>query len=105
MAYSLKLWTNPRDTADERLYINGTTRSAVYFARSKTDGRVVWSSKAHDTPAKFRTGDHYGKCRKDGDAAEIVAEAFGVEIGEGTGEEEWSRLVAIARGGLIVEAR
>ncbi len=41
MTYSLKIWTNPRNEADVRLYINGTTRQALYLKASHTDGRLV----------------------------------------------------------------
>lgn len=99
MTFSLKLWTNPRDENDVRLYVNGTTRSAVYLKRSRTDGRLVWSSKANDTPPKFRTGDHYGKVGKDGDAARMVAEALGLRLGE----DDWTQAVAVAESGLQVE--
>lgn len=102
MGYSLKAWTNPRDEKNVRLYINGTTRSAVYFVKNK-NGKAVWSSKANDTPPKFRTGDHYGKVRKDGDAAHKVAEAFGVTLGEKGGGADWDRLLECAASGMIVE--
>jgi uncharacterized protein YqjF (DUF2071 family) len=39
--YGMRIWTNPRDEADIRLYIDGTTRSGVYFKRSAMDGRLV----------------------------------------------------------------
>lgn len=102
MTFSLKIWINPRN-GSERLYLNGTTRKSVYF-KCAEDGRVVWSSKANDTPHKFQTGDHYGKIRKDREAATSAAEAFGVALGEGSGEQEWSALRAIAERGLIIEA-
>lgn len=96
--YSLKLWTHPT-TGAERLYINGTPRQAVYFHRA-ADGRVVWSSRANDQREK--TGNHYEKLRKDGDAAREVAEAFSVKIGKESGEEDWNALRAAAAQGLIV---
>ena len=99
MAFSLKSWTNPRDGA-ERLYLNGTTRKSVYFERAH-DGRVLWSSKANDTPHKFQSGDHYGKVRKDREAVLSAALAFGVTIGGG--EEDWARLRLIAETGLMIE--
>ena len=100
--YSLKTWINPRDPSDARVYINGTTRQSVYFTRGR-DGRVTWSSKANDTPHRFQTGDHYGKIRKDGDAASTVADAFGIKLGDGTGDAEWNRLLQIAADGIMVE--
>lgn len=85
-----------------RIYINGTTRSKVYFMRGR-DGRVVWSSKVADTPQKFQSGNHYQKKNKDGDAARAVAEAFGVSLGDGTGDKEWDILMEAAKNGVSVE--
>lgn len=100
--YSLRVWTNPRNPADIRVYIGGTTRQSVYFKR-EPDGRVVWSSKTHDTDPKYRTGDHYGKVRKDGAAAREVADAFSINLGDATtGEAEWSRILQIAADGIQV---
>lgn len=97
--YSLKLWTNPRDMADVRLYVQGTTRQSVYLKRARDDGRLVWSSKANDTPPKYRTGDHYGKVNKDRDAADTVCEALGLKLGE----QDWDKAVETAESGLQVE--
>ncbi|MCC7047189.1 MAG: hypothetical protein IT562_10790 [Alphaproteobacteria bacterium] len=100
--YSLKIWTKPG--SDEiRLYINGTTRQSVYFALARDGQHVVWSSKANDTPHKFQTGDHYGKVRKDGAAAEEVAEAFDLKLGAESTRDDWDRIVQIARDGIQVE--
>lgn len=99
MTYSLTHWTNPRNEADVRLYVNGTTRKAVYLKPSATDGRLVWSSKTNDTPAKFRSGDHWGKVNKDRDAANAVAEALGLRLGE----QDWDLAVKTAQSGLMVQ--
>lgn len=98
MTYSLKIWTKP-GSDEPRLYVNGTTRNALYFKLSDK-GTVVWSSKANDTPHKFHTGDHYGKIRKDGDAAEEVANAYDLKLGEGSSREDWDRIVQIAKDGI-----
>ncbi|WP_319798271.1 hypothetical protein [Nitrobacter sp.] len=100
MTYSLKIWTNPRD-GEVRLYVNGTPRQALYFKKS-TDGRLVWSSKANDTPHRFQTGDHYGKVRKDGAAAAEVAAAYSLELGKGDGQ--WERALQLATDGIEVGA-
>lgn len=100
MTYSLKAWTNPHHANDIRIYIQGTTRQSIYFKRA-ADGRLVWSSKANDTPHKFQTGDHYGKIRKDREAALAVADAFNIKLGDGTGEAEWNRLLQIASTGIV----
>lgn len=96
MTFSLKIWNKP-GTDEVRLYINGTTRQSLYFAKSSKDGRLVWSSKANDTPHKFQTGDHYGKIQKDRKAAEMVAEAFGLKLGE---QGEFERALEIAKAGI-----
>jgi hypothetical protein len=101
MTYSLKIWIKP-DSDEIRLYINGTTRQSVYFKLSAA-GHVVWSSKANDTPHKYQTGDHYGKVRKDGEAASMVAEAYSLTLGNGSSREDWDRIVQIARDGIQVE--
>lgn len=103
--YSLRLWTNPRDTNDVRVYVNGTNRQAVYLKCSRDGTRVVWSSKANDTPTKFRTGDHYGKVRKDGDAAREVAAAYSITLGADGQEGEWNRLLAIVADGIEIQAK
>lgn len=100
MTYSLKLWQKP-GSDDIRLYINGTPRQALYLKqKSGSAGQIVWSSKANDTPHKFQTGDHYGKIRKDGDAADEVMKAFGLEYKK---DGEWERALEIAKGGISVE--
>lgn len=101
--YWLSIWQKP-NTDEIRLYINGTSRQSVYF-KLADDGRVVWSSKANDTPPKYRTGDHYGKVRKDREAACDVAAAFNLRLGEGSSREDWDRIVQIARDGIQVEPR
>lgn len=94
MTYSLKLWTNPRD-GSERLYINGTTRQALYLKLSSKK-TLVWSSKAND--ASEHTGDHYGKIRKDSEAAHEVCAAANLKLG---GEEvEWIKARELAVSGL-----
>lgn len=103
MTYSLKIWQKP-DSDEIRLYINGTNRPSVYFKLSAA-GHVVWSSKTNDTPPKFRTGDHYGKCRKDGEAAADVAAAYDLELGEGSARADWDRIVQIARDGIAAEPK
>lgn len=100
MYYSLRIWTNPGNPADIRIYIDGTTRTSVYFTRSDFDGRLVWSSNAIDASLRRRTGDYYTKKRKDGEAAARVADAFGVKLGTGTGEAEWDRLLQIVADGI-----
>lgn len=100
--YSLKIWTNPSRPDDVRVYIHGTTRSAVYFKLS-SKGTVVWSSKTNDTPTKFRTGDHYGKIDKDGRAAEEVAEAFNITLGDKSSVEDWQRVLQLAADGIEIE--
>ena len=98
---SLNLWRKP-NSDQIRLYINGTTRRGVYIVEGK-DGTAVWSSKANDTPHRFQTGDHYGKVRKDGDAARMVAAAYGVTLGKDGDPDGWTRLLAAAEQGLEVE--
>lgn len=99
MTYSLSPWTHPT-TGEQRLYVNGTTRKAVYLAAAKSDGRLIWSSKVQDTPTKFRSGDHWGKVNKDRDAAYAVAEALGLRLGE----QDWALAVQTAATGLQVKA-
>lgn len=102
--YSLKIWTKPG--SDEiRLYINGTNRQSVYFALARDGQRVVWSSKTNDTPHKFQTGDHYGKVRKDREAALEVAAAYNLLLGDESSREDWDRIVQIARDGIQVEPK
>lgn len=102
MPYTLRSWTH--ENGRHRLYIGGTTRQSIYLTRRESDGAVVWSSKANDTPHRFQTGDHYGKVRKDREACEIFAEAIGVTLGDPEGAEEaWARLSQIAASGLIIE--
>jgi hypothetical protein len=98
--YSLRVWTNPAKPDDVRIYINGTTRQGVYFKFSTTGNEVVWSSKTNDTPPRFRTGDHYGKIRKDGAAASDVAAAYGFVLGAGTTREDFDAMLAVAQSGL-----
>lgn len=100
MTYSLKIWNKP-GSDDVRLYINGTTRQSVYLKKSREgSGRIVWSSKANDTPHRFQTGDHYGKCRKDEAAAREVMEAYGLEFRK---DGEWERALAFAQQGIEME--
>lgn len=73
-------WTNPRDNSI-RAYINDPRRKTVYFC-ADANGKTTWSSKAADTPHKFQTGDHYGKVRKDQDAAHEFAKENGIVLGE-----------------------
>lgn len=96
MTYSLKIWTKADGAT--RLYINGTPRQALYF--SQEDGKLVWSSKANDTPHRYQTGDHYGKVRKDAAAANEVAKAYGLKLGE---PGEWDRALRIAQDGIELE--
>lgn len=96
--YSLTAWTHPA-TGQIRLYVNGTTRSGVYLLQD-SGGRVVWSSKTNDTPTKFRSGDHWGKVKKDGAAAEMVAERFGIPLGNESTADDWTRAVQIAADGI-----
>lgn len=97
MAYFLKSWINPKD-GSERLYVQGTTRQSVYLTQRKSDGALVWSSKASDTPHKFQTGDHYGKIKKDRAAVEEVCEAYGLILGGGA--DQWDRARHIAVDGI-----
>jgi hypothetical protein len=98
--YSLQIWQKPN--SDEiRIYINGTSRQSVYF-KLDPKCRVVWSSKANDTPRKFQSGDHYGKIKKDANAADEVAEAYGFKLGDGTNLEDWDRMVQIAKDGIQI---
>ena len=97
MTFSLKLWTKP-GSDEVRIYIQGTSRDTIYFAQ-KSNGKLTWSSKANDTPYKFQTGNHYGKVNKDGEAADRVAQAYGLELGE----SEFEAAVEIAKSGLEVE--
>lgn len=114
MTFSLTIWQRADDTAlhsyinDKtglepqearlRIYINGTPRKKVYFVAGK-DGDLRWSSKTNDTPAKFRTGGHYGKIRKDADAAEEVAAAYGWTLGE----TPFAVALQVARDGIEVD--
>lgn len=100
--YSLNIWTKP-DSDETRIYINGTYRKGVYFKMSKF-GKLVWSSKANDTPSKYRTGNHYGKVNKDRAAAREVAEAYGVTLGDESTVEDWERLLQIAQDGVQIAA-
>lgn len=80
MGFRLKTWTNPRD-GRVRIYVEGTTRDTIYFDEG-AGGALAWSSKSMDTPYRYRSGDHYGKVRKDQEAASEVAKAFGFKLGE-----------------------
>lgn len=99
--YWLSIWQKP-NTDEIRLYINGTTRKSVYLKQS-SDGKVQWSSKSNDTPAKFQTGNHYEKIRKDGEAAKAVAEAFGIKLGSASSQEDWDRALKMAQDGIQAE--
>lgn len=98
--YSLSIWQKP-DSDETRIYLKGTTREAVYLKLAST-GRIVWSSKTKDTPAKFRKGDHYGKIGKDGDAAHAVAAAFKIPLGDDSTADDWERALGLARDGIQV---
>jgi hypothetical protein len=102
--YSLNAWTNPRDAADVRVYLGGTTRDKIYL-KLAADGRVIWSSKTNDTPSKFRTGDHYGKVKKDGAAVRAVAAAFSIPLGDGSGRDDWARVLQLAADGIQIGPR
>lgn len=95
--YALKEWKHPT-TGEIRLYVNGTTRQGLWLSESKTDKSTLWSSKTNETPHRFQTGDHYGKIRKDRDAATTVAEAFGIQLGE----PPFSVALQIARDGIEI---
>jgi hypothetical protein len=99
----LRVWTNPSNPEDVRIYIKGTRRSGVYFKFSERDNRVVWSSKTNDTPSRFQTGDHYGKIRKDSAAAAEVARAYKFNIGDGSTREDFDSIVDVAKSGLELE--
>lgn len=101
--YSLKLWQKP-NSGEIRLYIGGTTRQDVYLLLAG-DGLIKWSSKAHDTPHKFQTGDHYGKVKKDREAASEVAKAFSIPLGDGSTREDWERACQLARDGIQIAPR
>lgn len=103
MTFSLRIWQKP-GTEEIRLYVGGTNRESVYFKLS-SDGHVVWSSKANDTPPKFRKGDHYGKCRKDGEAAAECADAYSLPLGDDSTIDDWNRILQIARDGISAESK
>jgi hypothetical protein len=94
MTYSLRTFTT--NAGQRRLYVNGTTRTAVYLVEaSNGSGELRWSSRENDTPPKFRKGDHWGKVNKNRDAAEAVCAAFGLELGKvGEFERAWDIAVA-----------
>ena len=101
--YSLNLFTT--NNGQERLYINGTTRSKIYFMAADDGQHATWSSKTADTPRKYQTGDHYGKLGKDTEAVHEVAAAYGVKIGSKGDADAWPRLRSFAVDGIQVPPR
>ena len=99
MTYSLSIWIHPK-TGEERIYLNGTTRRGIYIKWS--GDKCVWSSKTNDTPNKFRSGDHYGKVRKDSAAVGQVLERFGYDGTKEIDADAFERLRQIAKDDLIV---
>lgn len=98
MAYSMTIWNHPSD-GSERIYLNGSTRQSIYIKPRAGDGVAVWSSRANDTPHRFQTGDHYGKVRKDREAARAIAEGFGIELGKST----FADALLIAKRALVLD--
>lgn len=95
--FKLDTWTHPT-TGDTRIYINGTTRRSIYLTK-RDDETVGWSSKANDTPRKYRAGNHYQKVRKDGDAVKQVCDEFGIEIRS----TSFERALEIANGPQVTQ--
>lgn len=86
---------------ERRVYINGTTRSAIYLvAASNGSGELRWSSRENDTSPKFRKGDHWGKVNKDQAAVEQVCEAYGLALAKvGDFDRAWQ----LATDGIEIE--